>query len=199
MSWQKLLIRVSKPLVVWLGKLYLRTSEPKIKGYHYYKWRDEILPTDIILTSSDGEIGSNLINPSDIKHGGIYLGDLGDGVCMLSEALGEGITHTDLVSFLTSKDIVVVLRPIFQYDKKKVIESAISRNGLDYDYEFETNDNEYYCFEHIAKAFIDQNKNLVFKKSEKLGYEYYSSNSFLEAKNLFKVIIDSRDEKWDIK
>lgn len=193
-SWQQIVIRFAKPIVVFLGKLYFRFEKPKIKGIHYYRWRDSIYPGDILLSSSNGEVGSNLINPSEIKHGGIYLGKcLHDDVCYVSEALGEGVILTDLVTFLTSKDRIIVLRPKFNFDIHGVTTSAMSRVGYEYDYEFESNDDQYYCFEHIALSYIDQNGALQFKKSETLGYEYYSSDSFLKDDKLFEKIIDSKD------
>jgi uncharacterized protein YycO len=192
MTWQELVIRVTKPVVILLGKLYLRVQKPLITGMEYYLWRDNIQVGDIILSSSNGEIGSNLINPSDIKHGSIYLGRcLDHEVRYVSEALGEGVKLTDLVSFLVSKDRIVVVRPKFKFDEKKVIESAMTRVGYEYDYEFESGDNQYYCFEHIALSFIDQNDAIEFKKSKTLGYEYYSSDSFLKDDNLFEIIVDS--------
>ena len=186
-------LKLVSPIVKFLGKIYVKFDAPKIDGVFYYTWRDSIYPGDVLLSNSDGYIGSNFINPSEIKHGAIYMGKDMDGICYVTEATAEGVIKKDLVSFLTTKDRIIIMRPRFPIDRNKVIPSAESRLGASYDYEFEGNDKEYYCFEHIIKSYLDQSPSLNFEKSKKFGHEYFSSDTFLESE-LFATIVDSNLE-----
>ena len=63
-----------KPVVDWFDKTFtLESSMKKVTGDHYYQWRDLIKPGMVFLTNING-VGSNLINPSELKHGAIYFG-----------------------------------------------------------------------------------------------------------------------------
>jgi len=69
----KWLLKILKPIVIWISHKHFPWTHKKITGDHYYKWRDKITPGCVILSSTNGEL-SNLINPSDIKHGALYTG-----------------------------------------------------------------------------------------------------------------------------
>ena len=197
MSLQRLLLLLLKPIVKFFANLFIRFEKPKISGKHYYHLVKILRPGDIILSSSNGEVGSNLINPSEIKHGCIYIGEEYDKVHYVTEAVSEGVVKNDLVTFLTTKDRVIVLRPSFNFSKNRIIRSALSRVGYGYDYEFESGDRQYYCFEHIALCY--ESYNLEIHKSKTLGYQYYSSDSFLLDVDNFDLIFDSEDNLlWEI-
>jgi len=101
-----------KPFVIWFGSLYAPFTRKKVTGKHYYLLRDEIEVGTVLLTVTEGEF-SNLINPEKLKHAGTYVGNiLGTGVRYVIEAVGKGVVLTDLVTFLTTKDLVVGCKPL---------------------------------------------------------------------------------------
>lgn len=186
----KYILKFTQPFVIFMAKLYVRFEPAKITGIHYYLWRNIIKPGDVLLSSNDAYFGSNFINPSEIKHGAFYIGEDSEGVCNVTEMIGEGCVMTDLVSFLTSKDRVIIVRPKFEYNLNAAIMNSISRVGSKYDYEFEKGDDEYYCFEHIVLAYKKGNSTLNFKNTLTLGHLYYSSSAFLD-EDLFEILVDS--------
>lgn len=63
-----------KPVLLWINDhLSIPFSVKKVTGDHYYLWRNQINKGYVLLTNTNGQ-GSNLVNPSAIRHGGIYFG-----------------------------------------------------------------------------------------------------------------------------
>ena len=125
MSFVDKLLKFLTPLVRWTGNIYMPFSRKKITGKHYYIWRDEIEVGTVLLTKTRGEF-SNIINPTSIKHAAIDVGRITDSeICYVLEALGKGVVLTDLVTFLTKKDIVVGCKPKFIRDKEEFERTVI--------------------------------------------------------------------------
>lgn len=165
-----------QPFIQWLGRLRIPFSRKRITGKEYYEMRDKIKPGAILLTSTCGEL-SNLINPSEFKHGAIYIG--GDTVKYVLEATGKGITMTDLVTFMLQKDKICVMEPELEQEAKDVIVSEATKYiGRPYDFAFKFDNEEYYCFEFIAMLFEKYSRYDVLDKYIVLGYEAYTSETF---------------------
>lgn len=186
-------LNLLKPFVKWWGKLHLPFTKKKITGKHYYLWRDDINVGDVLLTSTYGEL-SNLINPADIKHAGIYIGYI-DGIPTVAEALGKGITFTDLVTFLTTKDVVVNCRANF-LERSRAADISIEgykRLGVEYDYVFSSGNKKLYCFELAVDIFKSMYPNVILKSVEVIkGFKIYDHTTFLDPSH-FTVIFDSRE------
>jgi hypothetical protein len=188
------ILKVLKPFVVWWGKLHVPFTHKRVTGKHYYLLRDKINVGTVFLTTTRGEF-SNLINPEKIKHAGIYVGDLdGDGIRYVVEALGRGVVKTDLVTFLTTKDLVVGCEPNFltQEDKVQIPVEAKRILGIPYDYLFDKDGAAMYCFEAVAHIFKMVRPEIKLKCKEVVkGKEIFSYETYLEDKNLFEVIFES--------
>lgn len=186
-----------KPFVIFIGKFGL--PKRKITGEHYYNWRDDIKPGTVLLTKTNYEL-SNLINPTEIKHAGIYVGNMGSGkVCYVLEAVGKGVVLTDLVSFLTSKDLVVGCRPKFIRSEDtfnySLHEAARLYNGKPYDYLFNKDKKAFYCFELAATCLKYVYSELQLNCTEIIkGKRIYDENTFLDPQ-FFEIIFDSRNKK----
>jgi hypothetical protein len=183
------------PFIKWTASIYAPYSRKKITGKHYYIYRDLIEVGTVFLTKTNGEL-SNLINPvnKNIKHGALYVGYI-EGIPTVIEAVGKGVIFTDLVTFLTSKDKVIGLKPDFitQDDKIHIGVEAQKRIGLAYDYFFNTNNNAYYCFELIVDIFKSIKPNVILKSVEIIkNYRIYDESTFLEDDRFFKIF-DSKD------
>lgn len=176
-----------------MGQISAPWAHKKINGDHYYLWRDLIKPGDVLLSDTDGEL-SNIFNPSGINHGALYLG--GDKIKYVIEAIGEGVTESNLVKFLTTKDRVVILRPRFFSPEKEglLIEAAAYYNGLPYDYEFQQDDTEYYCFELIINIFKALYPDKVFPCKRVFGQNIYDSDTFVYDPRDWELILDSDKE-----
>lgn len=191
------LLTLLKPLIVFIGKIGL--PKRKITGEHYYRWRDDIEVGTVLLTKTNYEL-SNIINPTEIKHGGLYVGDINNnGICYVLEALGQGVVLTDLVTFMTGKDIIVACKPKFvRRDLNGFIYSIQSSArrivGKSYDYLFNADGKAFYCFEAVAHCFKSVYSELQFKSKEIVkGKRIYDENTFLD-EDFFEIVFDSRDE-----
>jgi hypothetical protein len=67
------IIKLSEPIVKWWGRLHIPFTHKQITGRFLYKYSPLFKPGDIFLTKTRGEF-SNIINPSVLKHGGIFFG-----------------------------------------------------------------------------------------------------------------------------
>ena len=186
-------LKLLKPVVRWVGTVMFRTRVPKIDGKIYREIEEKIKDFDIILSSTDGQL-SNLINISKIRHGCVNVGKLFNKYPDVSEMLGRGHKLTDLITHLMRKDVVIILRYKNNINTSKMIEFIKKNMSAEYDFEFEFNDDQYYCFEWIAKMFLEGSNIKNIKKISKFGYKYYDYSSFLEDER-FQIIYDSRDLK----
>lgn len=187
-----ILLTLLRPLIIILGKIGL--PKRKFTGIDYYKLRDLIEVGDVFLTKTNFEF-SNLINPTELKHAGIFVGDIfGDNVRYVFESTGKGAVLTDLVTFLTSKDIVVSTR--FKYANEilaEVLPKTVLRfKGIPYDYLFNANGKAFYCFELAAACLNDSYPHANLKCKEILkGKKIFDHNTFLDA-SMFTIVFDTR-------
>lgn len=229
------------PAVIWVDKTFtVPFSKKKITGEYYFKHRDKFQKGTIFLTNTYG-VGSNLLNPSEINHGGIYFGKglkthifdmietlekkaqdhanpnakkillnkidrlhqiiLKYHVCndinYVIEATGEGCRPTDLVTFMTTKDVFIATHPRFTDADGMVCaaRNAVNDLGLPYDYGFHPDNSSKYCFEVLADAYegICLEEEITTHTYSIFGiwkYNVYLSTSFTDEK--WKVICDSR-------
>ena len=145
----KWLLKKLVPVVKFFGRLHLPYTHKQIGGEEYYMIREHIHPGDIILSQTFGEF-SNLINPSQWKHAAVYVG--GHKIKYVVEAIGEGVVHTDLVTHLTTKDRLAILRPKRPNVMNAVVE-AEKLIGIPYDFEFSPGDTELYCSELVGVVY----------------------------------------------
>lgn len=68
------ILKLFRPVLVFIDHVFtMPHSIKKMKGLHYYIFRDRVNRGDVFITDIDG-VGSNLVNPSDGKHAAIYFG-----------------------------------------------------------------------------------------------------------------------------
>lgn len=191
------IIKLITPFVKWWGSLHFPFTRRKITGVDYYNIRSKILPGDVFLTSIRGE-PSNLINPCEYKHGAIYLGEDADGFRWVLEAVGGGVRKIDLVTFLTTKDVLVVLKPKFlgMPERLSLAEKSAYLIGLKYDYDFSLENTAYYCFEAVIASLKTIAPSVDFKKFEFVKDLWiYDHRTFLEDEMRFEKIYSKGTKK----
>lgn len=182
------------PFIKLVGKIGL--PKRKITGKHYYRLRDEIDIGTVLLTKTDYEL-SNLINPTSIKHAAIYVGRIKDDkVCYVLEALGKGVVLTDLVTFMTKKDTLVICKPNFIRNRNNFNDAirhvALHLLGKPYDYLFNQNSKAFYCFELCEACLNFAYPELRLKSKEIVkGKKIFNEDTFLDG-SFFEVVYDSR-------
>ena len=167
-----------------------------ITGKDYYLLRDSICPGTLLFTTKYGEF-SNIINKSNPKHGAIYVGDIhGDGIRYVVEAIGKGVVLTDLVSFLLTKDELVIVEPTFT-DKEGMREAAkeaIKLIGSEYDLDFDLKNKKYYCIEAQVVAYKKIFPNLEVSFEEAFGIKAYIAQNIIEDTKNWRTVFDNRKE-----
>lgn len=190
-SW---LLKLLKPFVVWCGKIHVPFTRKRVTGKHYYMLRDKISMGTVLLTTTRGEF-SNIINPEKIKHAGIYVGEIDrDGIKYVLEAVGRGVVKTDLVTYLTTKDLVIGCEPKFltNDDKVQIPVEALRIIGIPYDYLFEKGGKAFYCFEAVAHIFKMLHPEIQLKCKEVVrGKKIFSYETYLNDKERFSVVFNS--------
>lgn len=187
-----ILLTLLRPFIIIFGKIGL--PKRKFTGIEYYKYRDLITVGDVLLTKTNFEF-SNLINPTELKHGAIYVGRIfGDEICYVFESTGQGAVLTDLVTFLTGKDIVVCTRfnSITPLLTEVLPKTVLRFKGIPYDYLFRNGGKAFYCFELAAACINDVYPHASLKcreivKSKKI----FDHNTFLD-ESMFNVVFDTR-------
>ena len=197
------------PLVRFIDKTFTHKHiHKKIFGGHYFLLRDKIDAGAVLLTQTEGP-ASNAINPSKINHAGIYFGfglrthieiliesthddelrerlnkiqkdyKVQDSIAYVIESVGRGSVPTDLVTFMTTKDHIIAVKPNFCSPEKALDASrrAVYDLGLAYDYAFSHQDDMKYCFELCADAY----ERTVEKKLKRKSYKVFG----IEIHNVF--------------
>lgn len=120
---------------------------------------------------------------------------LNDDVCYVLESTGRGVIATNLVKFMTTKDVFKAFTPNFyssEDDKKRIMglaaDAAVEELGLPYDYGFSNGDDSIYCFELPADAYI-KTTGVILDQKEFLGHKFYLADTFTaDHKNWTKII-----------
>ena len=225
----KFLFGLMTPIIKFVNKcVNVPFIKKEVTGDHYYSWRDKINKGQTLLTSTNGS-GSNLLNISDLNHGAIYYGrglkwemtnlinrtadqelkdrlirvmkkyKVRDDICYVLESVYDGVIPTNLVKFMTTKDVFVCteLKTMSKMQKSNAADLAIRDLGLGYDYKFSENDKHRYCFEVVARAYelsvpTVQIKRTIFKIFGIRLYSSFLSDSFTGPE--WKTVIDSRKD-----
>ena len=135
------------PVTRAAGKVSLPKRNIGSKEYRDIKVR--LAPGMVFLTRTDWCLTNSMI-PGAYKHGAIYLGD-----SVVIEALGTGVSKTDLIDFLLTKDRVRVMTPKFADPVEMADAAAFAETlvGRPYDYQFRGGNEAFYCFEVIYAAY----------------------------------------------
>ncbi len=187
-----ILLTLIKPILLVLGHIGL--PQRKITGKHFYKISKSLEKGDILLVKTDYEF-SNLFNPTKIKHGAIFVGNIfDDDIYYVFESTGSGAILTDLYTFCKNKDLIIICRY-----KKSIKTSFINLNkivlrlkGVKYDYLFNGDGKAFYCFELCGAILREIFPKIELKLKEIIKNKViYDSDTFLD-NDLFNIIFDSR-------
>lgn len=132
-----------------------------IKGKDVRELMTLILPGDLILRGYKSYIDSWIIGKW--SHIGIVSSKK-----EIIHAMSPNVFEEDVINFFRA-DRVVILRPkLKEEDIAKVIKKAEGFKGVNYDFNFNTNDpNEVYCSELVYLCFEEYRQQLGMEKKEK--------------------------------
>jgi hypothetical protein len=187
------------PFLKWASGKHAPWTHKGVTGKHYYKASEVLEPGDIFLTKIRGEL-TGLIIPGYWTHAAIYA-PIAPGIVneYVMEAEGPGVLQTDLVTFMLSKDALLILRPIQvpEHIREAAALLATRQLGMPYDYlmEFQlTEQKAFYCSELVwwayATSCAEVREVCPFVPKMELGYETVSPDNI--AAMGFHVVFDSR-------
>jgi len=110
-----------------------------MKGHEIRRILDVLQKGDIMLRRWDGYLNT-VFTPGFWAHAGLYAGDN-----KIIHALGNGVTEEDILDFCRA-DSIAVMR-IKDGDPEEAVKFARKCLGHEYDYQFESGDDQYYCSE----------------------------------------------------
>ncbi len=187
---RRYLLRISLPLTKLIALTHAPFSRKLIDGRVYFHLRDRLKPGCVLLSRVRGEF-SNFFIPGFFSHAAIYTGRE-----TVIEAVTAGVRETDLVTFLTRKDYVVVVDPIWptESERARAIAWATRQLGKPYDYEIELGYKTFYCFELTYAAYKEacDDGETCWKLYEKFGVKTIVGDDFLNAADKWRVEFDSR-------
>ncbi len=199
-SLRSFLLHTLKPFLEWASGKHLPFTHKGVTGKDYFRAIPLLRPGMIFLTKIRGELTSVII-PGYWSHAAIYAPVEGVIGQMVMEAEGPGVIQTDLITFMTTKDEILVLAP---YASDKCMELAAKyatgQLGMPYDYDLDfhmTGQKAFYCSELVWWAYEmacdELGEECPFSVQTELGVETVSPDNIANAKN-FSVVYDSR--KW---
>ncbi len=153
-----------------------------IKGHHTRKAMILLQPGDLILRKYVHYLDGFFI-PGEYSHTGVYIGD-----GMMIHAVSENVGYIDVIDFLRC-DAFCILRCKENELAQEAVKKAKSAVGLKYDFDFEDDNNKFYC--HELGVYCYSKLNLEKKQAKIMGINCgmrYLSTTFTESEHFEKVL-----------
>ena len=176
--WQKIVKFTSD---IYLSKypmfLLYKPTFHKLKGKDIRKIIDNLQVGDILLRRFDGYLNT-ILTPGFWGHSAVYIGEN-----KILHSVSQGVCEEDILDFCRT-DSLCILRRI-KFDVNNFIQKVIyvKEKDIKYDFEFEKNDDEYYCTELVNylhdNIFEDDFKEIAGKLILTPDAIYKNSNIFL--------------------
>jgi len=188
---RSILLKIAYPITTTIGKIQFPKS--MLRSSFYYTTLNEITPGDVFVTRSEWNL-ANLFIPGFWGHAAIYVGLNDKGEPGVIEAIGEGVTRTDLFHFLSRKDDACLLRPLFAttMQRKKAAAIAETLEHKKYDWEFRSGNDAFYCSEIIGYCYNQVLKVNPFELRETLGESTVTPEDIYKAESKFTKLAESK-------
>jgi len=152
-------MNILKPLIKLSGHIYL-SKKPlfllykpkfhKLKGSEIRTILNTLKNGDILLRRYHGYLNT-ILTPGYWGHAALYVGRN-----KVIHAVSQGVVKEDILDFCRCDDIALIrIKDASRDHIKNAITKAnqMEKEGLEYDYEFESGDREVYCTELIDVAY----------------------------------------------
>jgi uncharacterized protein YycO len=169
-------LKVLKPLLIWLGQQRLLIKYAKVKPHHILEMIDTLQEGDVILTTTWGEF-SNIVNWGTFKHAIMYT-----GANTIIHSIGTGTVKGNFTKEIKKKYRVIVLRSKVHTKEEiiKAVDNMRGRVGNAYDYAFNPDNSEDYCSESIFKSYTEAAPQHKLKCEEVAGLHIIKPGHFKE-------------------
>lgn len=186
MSLRLLFLNALMPLTKAIGKIHAPFTRKKVNGLDVFAIQRSLMPGAVLLTYIRGEM-SNLFIPGEFTHAAILHSNK-----YVIEATSEGVQKKDIISFMTSKDRVVLLYPRFSdaEQMKKAADYASQLISLPYDFLFSDGNEAFYCSELVTFCY-EKIVPGVFTRRKRFGVSTVIPNDFAQAEEKWELVWDS--------
>lgn len=191
MNLRLMALKILRPVSKWVSKVHAPWTRKAVTGKHFFEALEFIKPGSVLVSYTNGELASLFI-PGKWKHAAIYAEKF-VGLSYVIEAKTSGVTITDLVTFMTTKDGVAILEPLFCDQSKMKSASDIAHRyiGKPYDFYFDPGDEAFYCSELIALSYESAIGQTVFEKRPRLGVHTVLPDDYVKAVKKWRIVWDS--------
>ena len=168
-------LRTIRPILKSLGSIAGKYPG-SLEMRHMNEALRHLKPGAVILTLKRGQL-SNLLIPGHWSHAAIVISDN-----WVIEAVGKGVVKTRMKDFLLSKDEFLILHPTFATDAEMLLAVLQAQRlvGMPYDWEFEPNDQQWYCFELCWHAYNQAVPGNPFQRKQVFEILTVQSMDFLD-------------------
>lgn len=208
LNWiRRSLLNLLSPFLHWIRLVHFPFTHKKVNGLAYYDLFPLLEPGLVFVCHTRGE-GTNYIIMSFFTHAAIYTPMPEQKIDeIVTEAEGVGVLRTDLISFMTTKDAILALKPILPAELEKPVmkraaEIALTLYGDAYDYGFEdwtADQKEFFCSKvpwySYDMACNERGLPSLFNPKMSLGVRTVTPQDIAEDTENFRVVWDSRQLK----
>lgn len=176
-KFRQLVVRSFRPIMTGFSSFQKKQKVGSITDLDIYQITKSVESGAVILSLGYGHIGNVLI-PGHWSHAALVVDDE-----WVIEALGRGVVKTRLKDFLKTKDEICVMLPKFA-DISQQVDAVIEAEklvGMPYDWEFEPNDEQFYCFELVWHAYDTVIEDCPFQRRKIFGVETILGDDFIES------------------
>ena len=161
---KKLLSKISKII----AKIHFPYNHKKMTESECLEIIKMMKDGDVLLTHTSGELSNIVLD--FLGHGAIV------NKSKIWEAVTAGTKDTDPMFFLSRKDSVYLYRPRFPISLDTMDYFLQENKNLKYDFEFESNDGQFYCFEYVASALNSSSRVKVYPIKTPIGSQYLAKS-----------------------
>jgi uncharacterized protein YycO len=190
---RKVLLSLAEPFLRRASGVHLPFTHKRITGVQYHEIKPHLRPGSIFVTYISGELTSAII-PGNWSHAAIYTDEE-----LVTEAEAPGVIQTDLITFITSKDYLLLLEPIceLQTEVMKLAASIATKQvGKPYDFQLDDRSQAFYCSELVWFSYQSACKQLgvecPFKPTIIMGEPMITPQQLADDQINFRVLYDSR-------
>lgn len=159
------------------GVILFGDSHYRMKGEDVRDILNSLQKGDVLLRRYDHYLGG-MLTPGYFTHAAIYVGDN-----RVIHMLGEGICSEDILTFCRCDHVAVLRHVGAHYPRYQAVKKAFAflEKHVQYDYEFESEDEEFYCTEFVWECY-GRPPDLYFDK-------YILPDDFLASVSIFELVI----------
>jgi uncharacterized protein YycO len=186
MNMRLMMLNTLAPVSRAIGKMHAPFTHKAVNGLDVFSIQQSLVPGAVLLTHIRGEM-SNVFIPGDFTHAAIVTSNK-----FVIEATGDGVARKDIITFMTTKDRVVLLYPRFAdfEQMSKAAQNAGELIGLPYDFLFTEGNKAFYCSELVTFCYEKVVPN-IFTRRKRFGVSTVIPNDFIKAQDKWELVWDS--------